>query len=370
MAAAPQRLTAAEVIVVSVAQVVININTAVASLIRRRKRPRLPQRIPKFIKVLENDQECRLFCRMSVNEVVNLCALLVQDTLYAGHYKYSPLHRFTAFLIQMSHNYHYRQLRTDFDWAMICLNLNFWADQIVAVLDSDDSPDNICLWSQAEFRQFRRNPQVQLFPNCIGAVDSIFIQIYRPDERNQHSRFFSWYKDMDAVFFTVMCDRRGKIRYCDNGVPPRRQSDQASMSRTHLALPSDIFLLGDGHYREDSRCRAPYTYGQLASPLVSAADRQTMITYNKLLRSQRILIEWIFSRIRGHFGIFDVRFTYHVSQLPRAFRAACLLYNYLCRIHNNWPGVNMAYYVDAVRFEPDDADYVDAENIQPIPQEY
>ena len=175
---------------------------------------------------------------------------------------------------------------------------------------------------------------------------------------------------MDAVFFTVICDRRGKIRYCDNGVPPRRQSDQASMGRSRLALPSDLFLLGDGHYREDSRCRAPFTYGQLASPLLSAADRATMISYNKLLRSQRIIIEWVFSRIRGHFGIFDSRFTYHVSQLPRTFRAACLLYNYLNRIHNSFPGMNNLYYIQAGQFEPDAADYVDAENIAPIPQYY
>ena len=238
------------------------------------------------------------------------------------------------------------------------------------MLDCDDSPDHIRLWTQNEFRQFRSDPRVEVFRNCIGAVDSMFIEIYRPDKHEQHSQFFSWYKDMDAVFFTIMCDRRGKIRYCDNGVPPRRQSDQASMGRTRLALPSDIFLLHDGHYREDSRCHALYTYGQLASPLLSVVDRQSMIDYNKLLRSQRILIEWVFSRIRGHFGIFDARFTYHVSQLPRAFRAACLVYNHLCRIHNNWPGVNNLYYIEAVHFEPDDADYVDAPNLRPLPAEY
>ena len=184
MAVAPPALTARQAAVVTAAQIVVNINTAVTLLFQRRQRPRLPKRIPKFMKALENDHDCRIFCRMTVDEVTNLCALLVQDTLYAGHYKYSPLYRLTAFLIQMSHNYHYRQLRTDFDWACDSIHCNFyyWSDQIVSVLDSVDSPDRICLWSQDEFRQFRRDPQVELFRNCIGAVDSIFIEIYRPDE--------------------------------------------------------------------------------------------------------------------------------------------------------------------------------------------
>ena len=286
---------------------------------------------------------------MSIAEVSALCVRLVHDTGFAGHYKYTPLHRLVAYLIQLGHNYHYRHLRTHFDWAdgSIRRNLTYWTDQVLGILDADDSIDNIRIWNQHDCSDFRRQPYVTRFRNCIGCVDSIFIEIYRPGDRESQSRYFSWYKKMHTLFFTVMCDRTGKIRYCDDGTQPRRQSDQNSIARSRLFLPPGLYLLGDGHYHEDVRCLTPYRYDELRSPHVTNVDRRRMIQYNKSLRSQRILIEWIFSRIRGYFGIFDAKFTYHVSQLPRAFRAACVLYNYISRVRDVWPGVNNRYYDEA-----------------------
>jgi hypothetical protein len=339
---------------------------------RIRRRPRLPVRYPLFDKCISNDSEYHLHCRMNIAQARALCAALgldASDNEYSGHYKYSAFRRFTAFLIQMGHSYHYRHLRSSFDWSYTSIhnNFNFWIDHIIAVLDADGSADNIRIWTARDFDDFRRNPNVQMFRHCIGCVDSIFIELYRPDNHELHSRYFSWYKGFDALFFTVMCDRLGRIRYCDGGAPPRRQSDQSSLGRAQLVLPSDLFILGDGHYHNDNRCKTPFRFEELSA--YSGNERERMLRYNRSLRTQRILIEWIFSRIRGYFGIFDVRFTYDVHCLPSAFRAACLLYNHISRVRDVWPGPNMRYYHDAQHFPPQPADYVDYVDVA-IPDEY
>jgi hypothetical protein len=350
---------------------------AVLLLVRRRhahyrRRPRIAVRYPVFDKCIGNDREYHTFCRVSSDQARTLCTLLghnVSNNEYSGHYKFSPFRRFTAFLIQFGHNYHYRHLRTSFDWSCTSIHNNFvyWIEQIVTVLDADNSPDNIRIWNAQDFRDFRRNAGVRSFKHCIGCIDSIFIELYRPDNHELHSRYFSWYKGYDALFFTVMCDRTGRIRYVDGGAPPRRQSDQSSLGRAHLILPSDIFILGDGHYHNDNRCKTPFRYDELSQ--VSGSSRDRMLRYNRSLRSQRILIEWIFSRIRGYFGIFDNKFTYDVRCLPTAFRAACLLYNYISRIRNVWPGMNMKYYDDARHFPPQPADFLEFEDVQ-LPDDY
>jgi hypothetical protein len=287
---AEQRLKRRQIAVLAAAQSTININNAVVSLLqqrRRRRKPRLPVRMPTFVKVLHEDIQCQAYCRMSIAEVSALCVRLVHDTGFAGHYKYTPLHRLVAYLIQLGHNYHYRHLRTHFDWAdgSIRRNLTYWTDQVLGILDADNSIDNIRIWNENDFSDFRRQPHVTRFKNCIGCVDSIFIEIYRPGDRESQSRYFSWYKKMHTLFFTVICDRTGKIRYCDDGAQPRRQSDQNSIARSRLFLPPGLYLLGDGHYHEDVRCLTPYRYDELRSPHVTNVDRRRMIQYNKSLRS-------------------------------------------------------------------------------------
>jgi hypothetical protein len=340
---------------------------------RRQRRPRIPVRCPLFDKCIGNDAEYHLYCRMSICQARALCSALgfdASDTEYSGHYKYAPFRRFTAFLIQMGHNYHYRHLRSHLDWSCTSIHDNFvyWIDQVIVVLDADGSADNIRIWNTQDFDDFRRNPRVRMFQHCIGCIDSIFVELYRPDNHELHSRYFSWYKGYDALFFTVICDRMGRIRYCDGGVPPRRQSDQASLGRAHLVLPSDLFILGDGHYHNDNRCKTPFRLEELSA--YTGNTRERMLRYNRSLRSQRILIEWIFSRIRGYFGIFDAKFTYDVHCLPTAFRAGCLLYNYISRVRDNWPGVDMRYYDDARHYRPQPEDFVAYDPTADVPEEY
>jgi hypothetical protein len=230
-------------------------------------------------------------------------------------------------------------------------------------MDADTSEDNIRLWTREEYREFILNPPAIRYKHCIGCVDSIFIQIPRPDSHDISSEYYCYYKRMYCIFFTVICDREGRIRYIDDGVPPRKNSDIGALAISHLHLPSPLKLLADGHYRTDSRCEAPFN----ATDLARHPDKVSLMRFiNKNLRSQRILIEWIFQRLRGHFGIIENKFPYEHHVLSKTMNVICLLYNYMCRTKFGFPGLNMA---DMSGIEVEAADHIE-EVPEVLPEHY
>jgi hypothetical protein len=125
----------------------------------------------------------------------------------------------------------------------------------------------------------------------------------------------------------------------------------------HSALCSlclKVFLIGDGAYDGDSRVLVPYRGNDLD-------ERQRR--FNKVLRSERFLVEWVIGRVRTTWFVLagspvlvvacslvatvhcarrrllngDSVWRWRVSRIEPTLRAACLLCNYLWRTRQSWP---------------------------------
>lgn len=97
-------------------------------------------------------------------------------------------------------------------------------------------------------------------------------------------------------------------------------------------LRPGLKLLADVAYVRDERCVCPYKKPELtaeaAGSVREAAKRRR---YNQRLSACRIKVEHAFSRLKHTFRLLQSTWQLPNAQLPRTFRAACLLCNWLSR---------------------------------------
>lgn len=305
--------------------------------------PRIPIENPVTLKVIRHSPRYPNLCRLDDTEARKLLTILGLDpNSKRKKAKFTYFQEFTMFLLQISshHTLGFKRFEFDYSEKRIRFNLLYWAEQIVNILDAPNSVDKIQFFEQKEIDSFRDNPKVNSFKSCIGILDGTYLKIARPRHPAIQRRYYSWYKGSHCILFLVICDRLGRIRYVDTGVPPRAHSEIGSFCRADLFLADDLFLLGDGPFVSDSRCKVPFTYPQIDALEFDPFEQAKREKYNIELRKQRVLIEWIFGRIKTYFPIFDYRWKSAIHLLPVVFRAGCLLYNHLCRIRNEWMGVD------------------------------
>lgn len=212
----------------------------------------------------------RNLCRFTRDEVMILAESLnikIGDEegidLSKHKHAFTPLRQLEYFLHTLSVASSFRTLSSFFCWHRTSISKNFYhhIDLILEKLDSPAQPWAIRWLTNDEFNQFRQNQDYPLMTNCFGAVDATYIFIPEPKDPALQPIFQSSYKNhRTCVFFIVVCDRRGRIIYCDSGNAPAIATNREGLafSRCREYFPPDLKVLGDKAYTHDSRCITPF----------------------------------------------------------------------------------------------------------------
>lgn len=118
----------------------------------------------------------------------------------------------------------------------------------------------------------------------------------------------------------------------DAGNAPLGGSENAAFIRSCPYLVPGVRLLADTAYHSDARCVCPHRMPELtveAAGSIEEAERRRRV--NHRISSSRQLIEHQFSRVKHTFRQLQSQWQFPLSDLPAAFRAACLLANWLAR---------------------------------------
>ena len=122
----------------------------------------------------------------------------------------------------------------------------------------------------------------------------------------------------------------GRIRLIDDGNTPLGSSEAMALLRLLPFLRPGLKLLGDRAYGGDERCLTPYGTRDLSvASAGSVAEANRRRAYNQALSSVREKVEHTFSRVKRMWRMLDATWQMDLAELPRAFRAACLLSNWL-----------------------------------------
>lgn len=116
----------------------------------------------------------------------------------------------------------------------------------------------------------------------------------------------------------------GFFRYVDNGNTPTGTSEASALAAAPIFFTPGALLLGDSAYRHDARCMCPYVGADLQGPN-GPAHR----SFGRRLSNQRIRVEHAFSRVKHTWRLLESQWQYSLDRLPKTFRAACLLANFL-----------------------------------------
>jgi hypothetical protein len=111
----------------------------------------------------------------------------------------------------------------------------------------------------------------------------------------------------------------------DAGNAPLGGSENAAFIRSCPYLVPGVKLLADTAYHSDARCVCPHRVPELtveAAGSIEEAERRRRV--NHRISSSRQLIEHTFRQLQS-------QWQFPLSDLPAAFRAACLLANWLAR---------------------------------------
>lgn len=93
--------------------------------------------------------------------------------------------------------------------------------------------------------------------------------------------------------------------------------------------------MGDGAYRHEPRCITPFSAPEVRDGGMGGLWKYD---FNKRLRAERVVIEWVFARVKGTWGRFAVQWPgTKIEKLCRTVRASFLLFNFLCHVRGNWP---------------------------------
>jgi hypothetical protein len=113
-------------------------------------------------------------------------------------------------------------------------------------------------------------------------------------------------------------------------------------------------LLGDGIYAGDDRVITPWRFADLVSDNLLSAHMKR--AYNRTLRRERVLVEWVIGRVVTRFKVLHKSCTWTLapSRMSDVMRAACLLSNFLFRTRGEWPAADPDYDPDAMPIHPED----------------
>ena len=127
----------------------------------------------------------------------------------------------------------------------------------------------------------------------------------------------------------------------DGGNQPRGCSEASAMYKSRkMFLHPDLFFLGDLAYVLDTRCRTGYKNPQLTiADAGSAAEVARRKAYNASLSSHRVRVEHSFSRVKHTWRLMQSTWNQPIADLPKAFRASCLLANWLRRTRNLYDNI-------------------------------
>lgn len=127
----------------------------------------------------------------------------------------------------------------------------------------------------------------------------------------------------------------GRFRVVDHGNAPVGTSENIAFTLCAPWLRPSLRLLADVAYTSDSRCRCPFKAPQLTVEAAgSAGEARRRRRYNQRLSSARQRVEHAFSRLKKTFRCMQASWDKPLDTLPRAFRAAALLCNWLARKRN------------------------------------
>lgn len=232
---------------------------------------------PKLDQLFSKPHKYQKKCRLTPDETIKLLKIMgfPKPRETRGRFKYSDLHRFMIFLMALAHYKSFEDLSDGKPRARTPLTRwigtnprvrrgglvrRFTVDECRVVDEKDDRQDRsqseyvafpcsrfiathsslrvaVCSdigingWTEAEQKQWRENPGKAEFPECIGIVDGMYLQINRP--QTQPQLYYSQYKKYHAVLFLVVCDRAGRIRHLTNAIKPGHTSETSSFS-AHL----------------------------------------------------------------------------------------------------------------------------------------
>lgn len=118
----------------------------------------------------------------------------------------------------------------------------------------------------------------------------------------------------------------------DAGNTPVGNSEMWAFRRSCPWLHPSLRMLADVAYSTDERCLCPYKAPSLTvEEAGSAAEADRRRQYNQQLSRVRQRVEHAFSRVKHTFRLLQAQWNYPLIHLPLAFRAACLLANWLLR---------------------------------------
>lgn len=288
----------------------------------------------------------RNLCRFTREEVLLLAEQLDIDIgdaegidLSSHKGSYTPLRMLEYFLHCLAVTSSFRTVENFFCWHRSSLSKNFYyhIDLILERMDFPNQEWAIKWFSANDFAQFRQHP-LDSFPNCFAVVDATYIFVPEPKDPLLVPIYQSSYKShQTCVFFIVVCDRRGKIIYCDRGSVPAIATNREGLAFTRCReyVPPDLKILGDKAYTYDERCLTPHKRDYIRR--FTAADRQVLRAYNRELSSQRTVIENVFAFLKNLWRCIGSKYTRNVTRVADVFRVCCILSNFLFHVRQTFP---------------------------------
>lgn len=121
--------------------------------------------------------------------------------------------------------------------------------------------------------------------------------------------------------------------------------------------------MGDGGFFGDDRVHAPYRRDEIRNAPFPMGP--LYLQYNRMFRRERVVVEWVIGRIRAMWPILAGKWsgkitTIESGRLDLAWKAACLMFNVLCKTRGTWP-------IGDPEFEPEDIPVHDDDHIPELP---
>jgi len=259
------------------------------------------------------------------------------------------------FFIMLQRRQTLEALRQTWHWSKESLARNFhgFADSIVAQLEND--PDIGLIWgSGADEAAWQKRALEKGLPyrDCMYIIDGFRIGMPVPVVGQRV--YWDQYKHKHLVLFLVICDRlSGRVRRVIGPLFPG-STTEGGLFQT-VPTPVSAKFLGDGAYYRDPRCCAPFPRDVFKRDDVTALQADVYLQANKLLRSQRVLIEQIFGDVRGQCGMLQTN-TFlkkkNLDKLGNLLKAAFIVYNQLCVERGKYPVAD--FNPDEIPVEDDD----------------
>jgi hypothetical protein len=99
-------------------------------------------------------------------------------------------------------------------------------------------------WSLQEQKDWKSDSGLEhdQFPEAIGIVDGMYLQINRPKSK-EAAAYYSQYKKYHAVLFIVVVDRAGRIRMISDATRPGFTSETSTFLTMRFPLLHGVSLV-------------------------------------------------------------------------------------------------------------------------------